>query len=351
MGKIIAIDTSPIDKNSTSQHKVRGVGKYISLLKDNLERFDSSNKYIFTNNPKQLIENVDIIHYPYFDPFFVTLPLLKKVKTFVTVHDIIPLVHKKHFPVGVKGEFKWKLNRLLLKQVDGIITDSNASKEDISVVTGINKTKIHVVYLSVEDNFIRKDLSDGEKEHLEKKYGIPDRFFLYVGDVTWNKNLPRLIAAVKKSNVSLVMVGKALADSYDTTNSWNNDRNKVMREIADDPRFLRLGFVPTEDLVDIYNIATALCMPSIDEGFGLPVLEAMRSGCPVISARTGSLPEIGGEAVFYIDAENIDSIVHGITEIENNKVLREELVVKASAQSVKFTTEKMIRETIATYNS
>ena len=121
----IALDVGPIDSKSTSSHKVRGVGKYITLLKDNLRKYDHTNTYIFSSNPSNE-KDVDLIHYPYFDPFFITLPLIKKTKSIVTVHDVIPLAHKRQFPVGLRGEIKWKLNKMRIRGVDGIITDSFA---------------------------------------------------------------------------------------------------------------------------------------------------------------------------------------------------------------------------------
>lgn len=344
----IAIDISPIDIKSTSAHKIRGVGKYISLLRQNLEKFDKENQYIFTSEPQKYSSEVDVIHYPYFDPFFLTLPFRNKTKTIVTVHDVVPLVHKEHFPVGLRGAMKWKINKSRLRKASGIITDSNASKEDIAHIVGIDDDNIHTVYLCVDEEFRKRESKQAESE-LRKKYNLPGKFVLYVGDVTWNKNLPRLVIAIKKSNIPLVMVGKALTDNYDTHHPWNHDRNMVIKEIQNDPLFTRLGFVVTDDLVTLYNIAQALVMPSLDEGFGLPVLEAMKSGCPVISSRMGSLPEVGGSAVYYIDAENENDIANGISTVADNDNLRLELAKKGLEQATKFSTKRMIEETVASY--
>lgn len=344
----IAIDISPIDSKSTSQHKIRGVGKYITLLHNNLEKFDSENKYFFTSDPQKYSREVDIIHYPYFDPFFLTLPFRNKTKTIVTVHDVIPLVHKKHFPAGLKGNLRWQANRIRLRSASGIITDSNASKEDIVKVVNCDKDMVHVVYLCVDDDFRKKQEQNYENE-LRKKYNLAGNFLLYVGDVTWNKNLPRLIEAVKKCNLPLVMVGKALTDKYDEKSLWNKDLNTVSAETKNNPLFKLLGFVSTDDLVALYNIATALVMPSLDEGFGLPILEAMKSGCPVISSRMGSLPEVGGDAVFYIDATDVEDIARGMKEVSSNRNLRNELTEKGLIQASRFTMQKMIQDTVASY--
>jgi len=173
---------------------------------------------------------------------------------------------------------------------------------------------------------------------------------LCVGDVTWNKNLPRLIEAVKKVKVPLVMVGSALVkENVDLSNPWNADFAKVLSLVEGDSRINRLGFVSNEDLVLLYSMATVFTMPSIYEGFGLPVLEAMGCECPVITSKEGSIPEIVEEACRYVDAYDIDSIASGISEIFNNKNLQQELSKKGLAQSRKFTWEKTASETMDVY--
>lgn len=347
----IALDVSPIDPSGNSAHKVRGVGKYIKLLTENLEKYDKSNSYIFTATPQNTEKNVDLIHYPYFDPFFINIPSKKNKVTVVTVHDFIPLVHKKHFPVGLKGEVKWRINKFRLKKMDGIITDSQASKEDINKIINIPKSRIYPVYLSVDEVFEKIMMDQSEINNIQKKYNLPEKFFLYVGDVTWNKNLPRLIAAIDDCKIPLVMVGKALVESnYDTRNPWNKDRIFVTQQTRDNPLFLRLGFVPTPDLVKIYNLALALVMPSLDEGFGLPVLEAMKSGCPVIISRNGSLPEVASDAAEYIVAEDKNDIIRGLKKVDESFEYRKSLGDKGLKQAENFNLKKMIDNTVAVYN-
>ena len=344
----IAIDISPIDSESVSSHKVRGVGKYITLLKDNLSRIDHKNTYIFTSKPTE--ENVDLIHYPYFDPFFINLPLTNKVKTIVTVHDVIPLTHLKNFPVGVKGRLKWYINKSRLKKADYIITDSMSSKKELIKVSGIKNDKIVPVQLAVDDDFKKLTMSEKDINTLKDKYSLPENFLLYVGDVTWNKNLPTLVKAVKELDYTLVMVGKALVEKdYDRKNSWNKDRAIIEELTRDDERFIKLGFVPTPDLVKIYNLATMLCMPSIDEGFGLPVLEAMNSACPVICGNLGSLPEVGGDAVVYIDPYESKNIKDQIRQLYESKDLQNELKKKGLVRASQFKLEKMILDTVSVY--
>lgn len=346
----IAIDTSPIEL-SGSGHKVRGVGKYINLLKDSLPYFDKTNTYVFTSKITKE-GKIDLLHFPYFDPFFVTFPLVKRIKTLITVHDVIPLDHAKHFPVGIKGRLKWSVNKLILRNADAIITDSEASRKKIRRLLGYPLNKIHVAYLAVDKEFQKIDVSEVEQKRLRKEYGLPERFFMYVGDVTWNKNLPRLVDAVNSlKDIHLVMVGKALKEKeFDRLNPWNSDRVYVEKH-ANSDKFHKLGFIPNEDLVKLYNMAEALITPSLDEGFGLPALEAMSCGCPVIISREGSLPEVGGGAALYVDAYSTDDIAEKMKQLYKNSSLHKELSKKSLQQSKKFSLEKMAHDTIKVYKS
>ena len=342
---IIAIDVSPL----SSGHKVRGVGSYVSLIKNNIERYDKENKYIFFEG--KCPDGVDIVHYPYFDPFFPVLPFKKKVKTIVTVHDLTPIKFKKHFPSGIRGGLKWKYNKRLLKKVDKIIVDSECSKKDVVEIVGVPEKKVKVVYLAVNYAFKKLEIGNWKLE-ISKKFSLPKHFLLYVGDVTWNKNLPRIIEAAKKADINLFLIGKALAETnFDRKNPWNKDRAKVLEMIKNERKIKTLGFVSDEDLLKIYNMADALLMPSIYEGFGLPVLEAMSSGCPVITSREGSLPEVGGEAVYYVDANSADSIAEGIEKLSKDERLREELSQKGFVQAKKFSLEKTINNLVRIYNN
>lgn len=345
----IAIDISPI--STSSGHKVRGVGMYLSTLKDNIEVLDKKNNYTFFTDIKKLQKDIDLVHFPYFDPFFITFPLIKKYRTVITVHDVIPLTHKKEFPVGIKGKFKWGVNRRILLSSDAVIADSEASKKAIHKLLDYPEDKIFVVYLGAADHFREKDLSKNQIEEVRIKYGLPERFILYVGDVTWNKNLPRVVDAINSiGDIPLVMIGKALADSeYDSTNSWNKDKNYVLKH-TDNSLFYKLGFLPDEDLVSIYKIAEALIMPSLDEGFGLPVLEAMTCGCPVITSKEGSLPEVAGQAAVYVDAYSVDDIKNKINKVFNDSDLKKELSQKSLAQSKKFSIKKMVQDTLNVYS-
>lgn len=347
----IAIDMSPLRSGHYLQHRIRGTGIYLQNLKSTLPKYYPDNQYVFFNRGDEL-GNVDFIHYPYFEPFFLTLPVFSKNKRIVTVHDLTPLVFPNHFKVGLKGMLKWQIQKQALKNSDAIIADSISSKKDIIKFTGIEDSKINVVYLAAGDEFKKTTSKDAGIYNLRKKYNLPEKFVLCVGDVTQNKNLPRLIEAVEKINVPLVMVGKALVDeNADLNNPWNKDLSQVRKKIYGNTKITCLGFVPNKDLVLLYNITSVFAMPSIYEGFGLPILEAMGCGCPVVTSKEGSIPEIAGNAAMSVDAYSIDSISQGINEVFKNQSLQKELSEKGIKQSKKFTWHKTAAETMRVYKS
>lgn len=346
----IAVDISPLVDDSIISHRARGTGFYIHNLKKSLLEYFSNNKYIFFTRGESLPSVVDIIHYPYFEPFFLTLPFRKVAKTVITVHDLTPFVFKEYFPSGLRGSIKWWIQKRFLQRSDAIITDSECSKADIIKYTGISESKITVVYLAAGEEFKQVQSSKLEVESFRKKYNLPEKFVLYVGDVTWNKNLPRLIEAVIKTNIPLVLVGKAIAEKdFDKTNLWNRDLDSVQKLIEENKNILSLGFVSSDELVLLYNIATVFCMPSLYEGFGLPILEAMQCGCPVVTTREGSIPEIIGDAGLYVDAYDVSSIAKGLKEVFSNSNLQHKISKRGLERAKKFSWEKTAKETFQVY--
>lgn len=349
---IISIDVSPLYSRHMLLNRVRGVGFYIQNLVASLKKYVPQEEYITFKHKSEIPEKTSVLHIPYFEPFFLTLPLIKKFKTVITVHDLTPLVFSQFFPPGIKGSLKWQIQKKLLHSADAIIADSDCSKKDIISITGIKEEKIHAVYLAADEDFAKKNFPDTEKKKIFKKYGIPQNFVLYVGDATWNKNLPRLVEACIRSKTNLVMVGKALATKVDDKkNSWNKDLVVIQALVKDLKNVYIIGFVEKEDLIALYNMATLFILPSIYEGFGLPLLEAMSCGCPSIAADSGSLPEIGGDGVFYVDPYDINNIAKGIEKVSSDKNYRKILSEKGMMQAKKFSWKKAAIETAEVYKS
>lgn len=342
----IAIDVSPLQTG----HKIRGVGFYLEYLKRALSTYFPEHNYIFFTHQSEIPSDTDLVHYPYFDPFFVTLPFKKKHKTVVTVHDLTPIVFPQHFPAGIKGNVRWQIQKQNLKRVDEIICDSLASKNDIVRIVGVKESKVDVAYLAGAEEFKQKKIEKPALEGLLLRYNIPHKFALYVGDITWNKNVPMLVRACTIEQIPLVMVGKSLVQTnFDRSNPWNKDLVEVQTVVKDNPFVHMLGFVSTDELVSLYNIATVFVFPSIYEGFGLPILEAMQSGCPVIVSKEGCMPEVAGIAGQYFDGYDQHSLQEAIKHVYHTEAVQKELSAKGLEQSKKFSWKQTAEQTIALY--
>lgn len=258
------------------------------------------------------------------------------VPAVITVHDLIPIKYPQAYPPGIKGRFKWWRNKRQLRLAAGIITDSQASKQDIIKFTGIDQDKIFVVYLAADEIF--------KPFKAVNKYSLPKKFVLYVGDLNWNKNVVKLAKLCLKLRYPLVVVGRqAMATDYDHNHPETKELIRFLRLAKKHPRkIIRLGVVPAADLAEIYNLARVYVQPSRDEGFGLPVLEAMSCGCPVLSSGKGSLPEITGQAGLKLNQKNIRSVWR-------DAALRRQLSHAGLRQAKKFSWNKTVKATVRVY--
>ena len=348
----VAISTYPLK----TAHKDRGIGFYTTNLIENLKKDTRFEIEEFIDISK--VKNVSLVHYPWFDFFFHTLPMKKKFKTIVTVHDVIPLIFPKQHPVGLRGRFNFILQKIALKSCENIITDSNASKEDLVKYLSVSKEKIKVVHLAANEDF--KPQSDTKLLYIKRKYNLPDRFLLYVGDANWIKNLPFLIEGfntlIKDSDfkdVKLVLIGGVFLKKVENINHPELESlKKVNKLIKDDyleDKVLRPGDLILEELVSFYNLATMYIQPSLYEGFGLPLIEAFSCGAPVVSSTRGSLMEIGGDAAVYFDPLNLKQFVSILKEVLQNKSLRDKLSKLGIGQARNFSWEKVANDTKEVY--
>ena len=350
----VAIDSGPL----TSGHAVRGVGTYTRELIKEIKRLsDQDNKlkvdtFDFSTEHRTLnTVHYDLVHYPTFNPYFITLPLTKKTKTVVTIHDLIYLIYPNQYPPGIRGTAKFLLNKILVRKVDAIITVSKTSKKDIVRFLGIPAEKINVIYEAPRKIF-RKLESGNWNLEIIKKYTLPKSFVLYVGDVNYNKNLLNLAEACNIAKIPLVLVGKQTTDkSIDLSHVENQSFAEFLNRYSRDSNILRLGFVPDEDLVAIYNLALVYCQPSFYEGFGLSILEAMACGTPVVAAKTQALVEISDGACLFVNPKDPKDIATKLKDLAKDTKLRKQLSETGKVLVKNYSWEKTARETLRVYRN
>jgi glycosyltransferase involved in cell wall biosynthesis len=236
-----------------------------------------------------------------------------------------------------------------LRNISGILTDSISSKNDIVDLTGIKKEKINVVYLGVSKNF-RKIEDKKSFQMVKSKFKLSERFILYVGDVNENKNIVGLLSSfdllIKEiPDIKLVLCGNGFGES---SRQLNFIRQLITRKKIKDSVNI-IGTVNIDDLVALYNIASVYVQPSWAEGFGLPVLEAMACGCPVVASNSSSLPEISGNAAVLVDVTDIKHIKNAIKKLLIEDTFRLKLIKKGYENIKKFTWENTAEETIKVY--
>jgi glycosyltransferase involved in cell wall biosynthesis len=306
---------SPLDEN-------RGMGVYAEQMRLRLPRL-----------VEVVGHNQDLTHYLVFK-LFAPRPLL--LPAVVTVHDLIPLKYPKAYPLGIRGRWRWRQNKKFLRRANGIITDSQASKRDIIKFTGIDSDKILVVYLAAKEIF--------RPVKAVNKFGLPDKFVLYVGDLNWNKNVVSLAKTCLKLDYPLVVVGRqAAAADFDARHPENQELVEFQSLAKINPRqIICMGAISQRDLVMVYNLATIYAQSSRDEGFGLPVLEAMACGCPVLSSEQGSLPEITGKAALKLSPANLKLLW-------NSQRLRRQFSQLGLSQAKRFSWDKTVKATVLIY--
>lgn len=342
----VLIETSPL--GNANAH--RGIGAYTRLLTQNLEKIKDLNiKRSTLEIPKEF--KPDLIHYPYFDLFFSTLPLTHPAKSVVTIHDVIPLKFPQQYDPGLKGSMRFIKQKFSLSKVDAIITDSHASKNDIINHLGITEEKIHVIHLAADESLVATNETNINK--VKRSYKLPKNYLLYVGDINYNKNIPQLIKSLKylPREIKLVLVGKNFKPQEIKEWQW------IETQLALSDVEKRVKFIPNlsndaiTDLSAIYSGAIAYIQPSLYEGFGLPVLEAMQCRTPVVCAHNSSLIEVGGQDVVFVETDGED-IAKGVKKIlEWSKTKRTKKIRLAYKWSQTFSWEKTAKETAKVYKN
>jgi len=281
-------------------------------------------------------ERFDLFHFPHYN-----IPWLLSPKTVVTCHDLIHFVFPQ-YSHPAKLFFARRLLKRVANKAKRIITVSEYTKQDFLRFFPQARDKLTVIYNGVGNEF--RPLADNQVAEFKRKEGLGD-FLLFVGNLKPHKNLPALIAAYARlkdrySGLKLIILSQKVynKDISRAISHWKVDDGVVIHQPAS-----------LEELILYYNAAQLLVFPSLYEGFGLPPLEAMACGTPVVASKTSSIPEVVGESAIMIDPKDIESITAGIEQGLTDSSLREKLKNTGQVRAQRFTWEKTARQTWQIY--
>jgi glycosyltransferase involved in cell wall biosynthesis len=284
---------------------------------------------------------VDVLHVQFTAPPFCRVPVV------VTIHDLA--FERMPETFTRRGSFQLKLTvRRTAKKAAKVATVSEYSRQDLLDIYKLPPEKVVVTYNGVESSFTPLPSVPNEAEEVRRRFGVSRDFLLAVGSLQPRKNLVRLIRAYARLRgeredfrPQLVIVGRKLWLASEIFDEVKRQR------WADD--VILTGYVADEDLPALYRAARAFVYPSLFEGFGLPPLEAMACGTPVVTSDVSSLPEITGDAALLIDPNDERALANALIEVVNNDRLRAELREKGIAQAKKFTWRDAAEKTLMLY--
>jgi glycosyltransferase involved in cell wall biosynthesis len=358
-----------------------GIGTYIRSLMQALSAMDTTNRYtlvirpedtpaleglpenfstsIYTRDDASHLDNVlfpmylrglapDLVHIP-----VNRVPLLMIQPYVVTVHDLTSLFFEGEEYSRLRIQLRRYRLRRGLQRASRVIAVSEATRRDVAEL-GVEPHRLRVVYNAPDPGFLGPERAGAveERRRVMERYQIQHPFLLYAGNIRRHKNIPRLVeafAVVREQLAShpvyhdlrLVIIG-------DTISQFPAVRQAVIRSRVEHVvRFL--GFVPFETLRCFYESAAAFVFPSRYEGFGLPPLEAMACGTPVVTSNVSSLPEVVGDAAILVNPENVFDIVRGIRDALLDEALRATLICRGREQASRFSWSRTARQVLEIY--
>lgn len=348
-----------------------GHGLYTRNILKNLLKIDKDNQYVlfYQGRKRKTIfsgySNVEEqwINVPYkilWDQIFIpfsalkaridllfspkwTAPLISPCKILMVVPDMGYYPHPEFYK-GRDILYLKLMIPLYLRKATRVIAVSHTTKKDIIKFTGVDKSKVVVVHMAAEDIFA-ESVDPVFVERVKAKYSLSSQFILHVGIIYPGKNVEKLICAfakiAKKFPHKLVLVGGF---------RWKYSRVfDLIEEFNLKDKVIITNWVPRSELPVFYKLADLFAFPSLYEGFGIPVLEAMTCGCPVVTSSTGATPEIAGDAALIVNPRSVDEIYKAIVRVLEDEKLKKELVSKGYARAKKFSWEKSARETLSVF--
>ena len=358
-----------------------GVGTYIRNVVRTLGRLDRENKYLLIGPPAKVQEigplppnfhtvpltspersvrgyrefrtalkrlKCDLLHVP--NPF--SVPRALPCPYVLTVHDLQEHMARTRDQNGFWRSLHFQLTRRVLRGAARIVAVSNFTRNEIEKLFEIPSSRIEVVYNAIDERFLRGHASAADRELIAKRYQVTYPFLLYAGRVSPHKNVARMIEAFSAlktelernqayPDLKLIIIGDDLSGNPDLR------RTVVRSGVQNDVRLL--GFVPIEVLRIFYDEAKVFVFPSLYEGFGLPPLEAMAHGTPVVTSNVSSLPEVVGQAAVLVNPENVFEIMRALHRVLTDPPLRERMKERGYQQVTKFSWETSVRRILDIY--
>jgi glycosyltransferase involved in cell wall biosynthesis len=290
-----------------------------------------------------LLGRVDVVH----STTFCIPPMSTRKRLVVTIYDLSFVTHPEfHMEANVRHCLAG--TREAIERADAILAISEHTRQDLVERMGASPSRVVVTPLA-HDSSLRRVTDPARLDEVRRRYGLPERFILFVGTLEPRKNIARLIEAyaalpgtVRRQTGLVIAGGKG----------WLSDtmRDEVTRRgLGDCVRFI--GYVRPEDIAALYSLAAVFAYPSLYEGFGLPVLEAMACGTPVLTSNLSSLPEVAGDAAFLVSPTDRGAIADGLHQLLDDAALAATLTARGLEWSARFSWDRCARETLAVYES
>lgn len=260
-------------------------------------------------------EGIDVVFNPK-----LTVPLRGRFRTAFALHGMEQVVEARHFPWANRLYVSATLPRFC-RHADAIFCPSEIVRGEIAERMRVPRDRIHVTPYGLQPQFLRP-ITETDLDRVRRRYGLPDRYLLFVGGLTPLKNLPAMLRAMAllKDRIphQLVLTGFS---------RWSTDSGLgLVQELGLGSRVQNVGWIDDDDQPAVYRLASALLLPSLYEGFGFPVIEAMACACPVVTSTGGSLPEVVGDAALVVDPRDVEGLAGAARRVVEDVALRERLI-------------------------
>jgi glycosyltransferase involved in cell wall biosynthesis len=295
------------------------------------------------------LHRCDLLHVPhlFWKPQSVPCPYV------VTVHDLFDHLYRVNHASWLKRNLHFEFTKRTLDRAARIFAVSNFSKKDTERLFGVSGDKIDVIYNALDDRFRQGHATDTDRKIIAERYQVTYPFLLYAGRISPHKNVVRIIEAfsalkaeLQKTgdypDLKLIIIGDELSKHPDLR------RAVIKSRVQNDVRFL--GFVPIGVLRIFYDLAKIFVFPSLYEGFGLPPLEAMAHGTPVVASNTTSIPEVVGNAAVMVNPENVFEIMHALHRVLVDQAVRDKLKARGVVQAQRFSWDDSVRRMMQVYH-